>query len=46
MKKVDDLGREDNLSVEAKITLQNVAKKFIESCFNRASQFHFLISWV
>ncbi|TCD66114.1 Topoisomerase 1-associated factor 1 [Steccherinum ochraceum] len=33
-KKVDDLGREDNLSVEAKITLQNVAKKFIESCFN------------
>ncbi|THH29094.1 hypothetical protein EUX98_g5095 [Antrodiella citrinella] len=33
-KKIDELGREDNLSLEARITLQNVATKFIESCFN------------
>ncbi|KAH8102126.1 timeless protein-domain-containing protein [Cristinia sonorae] len=33
-KKIDELGREDNLSIEAKLALQDVAKKFIESCFN------------
>lgn len=35
-KKVDELGREDNLSVEAKLILQNLARAFIEGCFNRA----------
>lgn len=34
--KLDELGREDNLSVEAKSVLQNLAITFIESCFNRA----------
>lgn len=33
--KLDELGREDNLSVEAKSVLQNLASTFIESCFNR-----------
>lgn len=33
-KKVDELGREDNLSVDAKSTLQEVAKMFTETCFN------------
>lgn len=33
-KKVDELAREDNLSVEAKSVLQNFANTFIESCFN------------
>lgn len=36
-KKVDELGREDNLSVEAKLILQNLARAFIEGCFNRES---------
>ena len=40
-KKIDELGREDNLSLEAKIVLQDVAKKFIDSCFNR----EFLLSF-
>jgi replication fork protection complex subunit Tof1/Swi1 len=33
--KVDDIAREDNLSVETKVILQNLAGEFIESCFNR-----------
>ncbi|EGO01257.1 hypothetical protein SERLA73DRAFT_51065 [Serpula lacrymans var. lacrymans S7.3] len=32
--KVDELTREDNLSMEAKATLRNLAREFIESCFN------------
>ncbi|KIJ64730.1 hypothetical protein HYDPIDRAFT_181592 [Hydnomerulius pinastri MD-312] len=32
--KVDELTREDNLSVEAKIVLQGFAREFVESCFN------------
>lgn len=34
-KKIDELGREENLSVDAKSTLQGVAKQFLEACFNR-----------
>ncbi|KDQ56583.1 hypothetical protein JAAARDRAFT_79123 [Jaapia argillacea MUCL 33604] len=33
-KKIDELGREDNLSVEARVILQNLAQSFIQSCFN------------
>ncbi|KAI0073615.1 timeless-domain-containing protein [Panus rudis PR-1116 ss-1] len=33
-KKVDELAREDNLSLEAKTILQGLAKTFLESCFN------------
>ncbi|CAL1710038.1 unnamed protein product [Somion occarium] len=33
-KKIDELGREDNLSLEARITLQGLAKSFLEACFN------------
>ncbi|KAH9931521.1 timeless protein-domain-containing protein [Fomitopsis serialis] len=33
-KKVDELAREDNLSVDAKLLLQNLARTFIEACFN------------
>lgn len=36
-KKIDELGREDNLSIDAKSTLQGVARSFIETCFNRQS---------
>lgn len=32
---VDPLAREDNLSVEARATLQNLAMEFVEACFNR-----------
>ena len=32
--KVDELGMEDNLSHEAKVVLQNLARNFIEICFN------------
>ncbi|TFK68164.1 timeless-domain-containing protein [Pluteus cervinus] len=31
---VDELAREDNLSVEARSTLQNLAVEFVEACFN------------
>ncbi|KAI8989035.1 timeless-domain-containing protein [Trametes punicea] len=33
-KKVDELGRNDNLSFDARLILQNLARSFIESCFN------------
>jgi len=33
--KVDDLATNDNLSLEARQTLQNLASEFIEACFNR-----------
>ena len=33
--KVDEISREDNLSQEAKTVLRNVARTFIETCFNR-----------
>ncbi|CDO77442.1 hypothetical protein BN946_scf184857.g49 [Trametes cinnabarina] len=33
-KKVDELGRDDNLSLDARVILQNLARSFIESCFN------------
>ena len=33
--KVDDLGRNDNLSLDARVTLQNLARSFIENSFNR-----------
>lgn len=36
VKKVDELGREENLSLESKTILQRLAKTFLESCFNRA----------
>lgn len=34
-KKVDELGRDDNLSLDARVILQNLARSFIESSFNR-----------
>ncbi|KAH9903300.1 timeless-domain-containing protein [Cubamyces lactineus] len=33
-KKVDELGRDDNLSLDARVILQNLARSFIESSFN------------
>ncbi|CCM05491.1 uncharacterized protein FIBRA_07712 [Fibroporia radiculosa] len=33
-KKLDELGHDDNLSLDAKLALQNLARTFIESCFN------------
>ncbi|EMD36798.1 hypothetical protein CERSUDRAFT_105876 [Gelatoporia subvermispora B] len=33
-KKVDELGREDNLSLDSRLILQNLARTFIEACFN------------
>jgi replication fork protection complex subunit Tof1/Swi1 len=33
--KVDELAREDNLSMEARVILQNLAIEFVEACFNR-----------
>jgi replication fork protection complex subunit Tof1/Swi1 len=33
----DELAREDNLSMEAKLILQNLAIEFVEACFNRKS---------
>ncbi|GBE89890.1 Topoisomerase 1-associated factor 1 [Sparassis crispa] len=33
-KKIDELGREDNLSLDSRVILQNLAKNFIEACFN------------
>ncbi|KAF8177653.1 timeless protein-domain-containing protein [Pholiota molesta] len=32
--KVDDLGITDNLSLEARLVLQNLAAEFVESCYN------------
>lgn len=32
---VDELAREDNLSMEARVILQNLAIEFVEACFNR-----------
>ena len=33
--KIDELTIEDNLSMEARVILQNLASEFVESCFNR-----------
>ncbi|PCH36853.1 timeless-domain-containing protein [Wolfiporia cocos MD-104 SS10] len=33
-KKVDELARDDNLSLEAKLIMQNLARTFVEACFN------------
>jgi replication fork protection complex subunit Tof1/Swi1 len=33
--KIDELTIEDNLSMEARVILQNLAAEFVESCFNR-----------
>ncbi|KAI0942849.1 hypothetical protein AcV7_002147 [Taiwanofungus camphoratus] len=33
-KKIDELGRDDNLTLDAKLTLQNLARTFVEACFN------------
>lgn len=33
--KVDELAREDNLSVEAKVVLQGFARELVDSTFNR-----------
>ncbi|TFK80719.1 timeless-domain-containing protein [Polyporus arcularius HHB13444] len=32
--KVDELGRNDNFSLDARVILQNLARSFIEDCFN------------
>ncbi|KAG9310160.1 timeless protein-domain-containing protein [Chiua virens] len=32
--KIDELAREDSLSLEARLVLQGFAKEFVESCFN------------
>ena len=34
VKKIDELGRDENLSLEAKLILQNSARTFLEMCFN------------
>ena len=34
-KKVDELGRDDNLSLDARVVLQNLARAFVENSFNR-----------
>lgn len=41
-KKTDELAREDNLSLEARQILQDFARSFVQSCFNRA--FLFILS--
>ena len=41
-KKVDELGREDNLTIDARVILQNFARSFIENCFNCTSLVTFL----
>lgn len=44
--KLDDLGMEDNLGLEARVVLQNLASEFMESCFNcklRSSAFRTLV---
>ena len=33
---VDELGRDDNLSLDARVIMQNLARSFVENCFNRA----------
>lgn len=33
--KVDELTREDNLSLEARVVLQTLAVEFVQACFNR-----------
>ena len=33
--KIDELTIEDNLSMEARVILRNLASDFVESCFNR-----------
>lgn len=33
-KKVDELAREDSISLDSRIVLQNLARSFIENCFN------------
>lgn len=40
--KVDELTREDSLSLEARLVLQGFARSFLESCFNRV--FHGFLS--
>ena len=42
-KKVDELTRDDNLSVDSRQVLQNLARAFIENCFNRACLLVFLV---
>ena len=37
---VDQLGREDNLSPEAKNVLRSAAEGFLEGCFNRMPSLH------
>jgi len=32
---LDELAREDSLSVEARLILQNLAMEFVGACFNR-----------
>ncbi|KAF8909752.1 timeless protein-domain-containing protein [Gymnopilus junonius] len=32
--KLDDLGIQDNIGLEARVVLQNLASEFVESCFN------------
>jgi replication fork protection complex subunit Tof1/Swi1 len=34
---VDEMARDDNLSLEARTILQGLAREFVESCFNRMS---------
>ena len=39
-KKVDELGRDDNLSLDSRVILQTLARAFIENSFNRALSIH------
>lgn len=40
--KLDEMTREDNLSVDARNVLQNLAIEFLEACFNRMC-FYFIL---
>ena len=44
--KVDELTIEDNLSMEARVILQNLASEFVESCFNRRLWFSSLVYFI
>lgn len=34
-KKIDALGREETMTLESRVVLQNLGKTFVETCFNR-----------
>lgn len=42
----DELTREENLSIEAKTILQNLAIEILDACFNRELPFAFFVGWI